>query len=55
MKIARSPASFQAQRQWGDAGREIFRLIQLAIWHRLFIKRPGVRPSPNEDPSDWTA
>lgn len=50
---SRFPALFQAQRQWGNASREIFCLMQFAIWHRLFIECPGLRPSSNEDPLDW--
>ena len=33
--------------------REIWGLMQFAIWHRLFIERPGLRPAPDEDPLDW--
>ncbi|MDD2769706.1 MAG: asparagine synthase-related protein, partial [Methylococcus sp.] len=47
------PALFQAQRRKGNAGREIFCLMQFAIWHRLFIEQPGLKPSPDEDPLDW--
>jgi asparagine synthase (glutamine-hydrolysing) len=47
------PALFQVQRKKGGASREIFCLMQFAIWHRLFIEQPGVRPTPDEDPLDW--
>jgi asparagine synthase (glutamine-hydrolysing) len=47
------PALFQAQRKKGNASREIFCLMQFAIWHRLFIERPGLKPSPDEDPLAW--
>lgn len=50
---SRFPALFQAQRQYGSASREIFCLMQFAIWHRLFIECPGLRPSSNEDLLDW--
>ncbi|MFO1418918.1 MAG: asparagine synthase (glutamine-hydrolyzing) [Methylotetracoccus sp.] len=49
------PALFEAQRRKGNATREIFCLMQFAIWHRLFIESPGLRPSPDEDPLDWMA
>jgi asparagine synthase (glutamine-hydrolysing) len=29
--------------------------MQFAIWHRLFVEQPGLRPSPDEDPLDWVA
>jgi len=37
----------------GGAAREIWSLLQFAIWHRLFIDEPGLQPSPDEDPLDW--
>lgn len=49
----RLPELFHAQRTRGGASREIFSLLQFAIWHRLFIEAPGLRPSPSEDPLDW--
>jgi len=43
----------------GRAGRgvtrEIWGLMQFAIWHRLFIEQPGLKPSPDEDPLEWVA
>lgn len=43
-----------AARQAGrGGGRELFGLMQFAIWHRLFIERPGLKPAPDEDPLDW--
>jgi asparagine synthase (glutamine-hydrolysing) len=33
--------------------REIWSLMQFAIWHYLFIEHLGKRPSPEEDPLDW--
>jgi asparagine synthase (glutamine-hydrolysing) len=47
------PALFQAQHRNGNASREIFGLMQFAIWHRLFIEHPGVKPTPDENPLDW--
>jgi asparagine synthase (glutamine-hydrolysing) len=43
------------QRAGRSAGREIMCLLPFAIWHRLFIERPGERPTPDEDPLDWIA
>ncbi|MGE5155724.1 MAG: asparagine synthase (glutamine-hydrolyzing) [Bdellovibrio bacteriovorus] len=41
-------------RQVGRGGsRELFGLMQFAIWHRLFIEQPGLRPGPDEDPLEW--
>ncbi len=34
-------------------GRELFGLMQFAIWHRLFVEAPGTRPAPEEDPIEW--
>jgi len=43
-----------AQQQAGKNNtRELFCLMQFAIWHRLFIDRPGQIPSPEENPLDW--
>lgn len=43
----------------GQAGRQVSReswgLMQFAIWHRLFIEQPGLRPAPDEDPLEWIA
>ena len=33
--------------------RELFGLMQLAIWHRLFVEEPGLTPAPDEDPLEW--
>ncbi|MDB5969467.1 MAG: hypothetical protein JWQ90_1917 [Hydrocarboniphaga sp.] len=33
--------------------REIWSLMQFAIWHRLFIERPDQRPGADEDPLAW--
>ncbi len=43
-----------AARQSGQGGsRELFGLMQFAIWHRLFIEQPGLKPDPDEDPLEW--
>jgi asparagine synthase (glutamine-hydrolysing) len=49
----RLPELFTAQRRQGKTGRLIWCLLQFAIWHRLFIEQPGVRPGLDEDPLDW--
>ena len=47
-------ADLVGARQAGRGGsRELFGLLQFAIWHRLFIEQPGLRPSPDEDPLEW--
>jgi asparagine synthase (glutamine-hydrolysing) len=43
----------EAQAARGGASREVFGLLQFAIWHRLFIESPGLAPSQDEDPLDW--
>jgi len=43
-----------AARQAGHGGeRELFGLMQFAIWHRIFIEEPGLIPAPDEDPLEW--
>ena len=38
-----------------DVTREVWSLMQFAIWHRLFVDRRGSRPRPGaeEDPLEW--
>ena len=43
----------RAQRAHGNATRELWELLQLAIWHRIFIE--GHQPSRDEDPLSWIA
>lgn len=33
--------------------REIWGLMQFAIWYRLFVEQPGIVPSKKENPLDW--
>ncbi len=47
------PDLVAARRAGHGGGRELFGLMQFAIWHRLFIEEPGIRPSPDEDPLEW--
>jgi asparagine synthase (glutamine-hydrolysing) len=43
----------QEQRHRGSAARELYGLMQFAIWHRLFVEQTGSRPASREDPLDW--
>jgi asparagine synthase (glutamine-hydrolysing) len=47
------PALFGAYRAGDNVKREIWSLMNFAIWHRLFIDKPGARPDPDQDPLDW--
>ncbi len=42
-----------AQKAGKDASREIWGLMQFAIWHRLFVEEPGRVPAAEEDPLEW--
>lgn len=52
-RVESIPALVQARQTGRGGGRELFGLLQFAIWHRLFIERPGIRPAPDEDPLEW--
>ncbi len=52
-RIEELPALFDALRAGGNVKREIWSLMNFAIWHRLLIEKPGARPAPDEDPLDW--
>jgi asparagine synthase (glutamine-hydrolysing) len=52
-RTAELPALFAAHRAGDNVKREIWSLACLAIWHRLFVERPGARPGGDEDPLDW--
>ncbi|MEY2699826.1 MAG: hypothetical protein RIQ52_581 [Pseudomonadota bacterium] len=54
-RVEQLPALFAAQRHSERYSREIFALMQFAIWHRMFIEQPGLRPQSSEDPLDWVA
>ncbi len=47
------PELVAARQQGRGGGRELFGLMQFAIWHRIFIEEPGLRPAPNENPLEW--
>jgi asparagine synthase (glutamine-hydrolysing) len=36
-----------------DVTREVWSLLQFAIWHRLFISGDGRVPGSEEDPLTW--
>ncbi len=44
---------FAAQARGKNVVREIWSMMHFAIWHRLFIEQPGIRPEPKENPLDW--
>jgi asparagine synthase (glutamine-hydrolysing) len=44
---------FRAQRRGARANREVWSLMQFAIWHRLFVESPGAKPEPESNPLDW--
>jgi asparagine synthase (glutamine-hydrolysing) len=46
-------ALLQAHQAHGSATREIWGLMQLAIWHRIFVE--GHVPGRDEDPLEWIA
>lgn len=47
------PALVAARRAGRGGARELYSLMQFAIWHRLFIEQPGHKPAPDEDPLEW--
>jgi asparagine synthase (glutamine-hydrolysing) len=46
-------ALVREQQAGGNVSRAIWGLLQIAIWHRVFIE--GRTPSRDEDPLDWIA
>jgi asparagine synthase (glutamine-hydrolysing) len=47
------PELIAARRRGRGGSRELWGLMQFAIWHRLFVERPDLRPGPDESPLDW--
>ncbi len=47
------PALVAARQASRGGARELFGLMQFAIWHRLFVESPGAVPAPEEDPLEW--
>lgn len=54
-RVAAIPALARARAAGRGPTRLLFGLLQFAIWHRLFIEQPGLRPGPREDPLAWIA
>ncbi len=52
-EVGAIPTLVAARQAGRDTGRELFGLMQFAIWHRLFIEQPGLTPGPDEDPLEW--
>lgn len=46
-------ALIENQRRFGTASRELWCVMQFAIWHRLFVEGPIQVPRTFEDPLDW--
>ena len=41
------------QQSTGGVTREVWSLMQFAIWHRMFVQRGGTVPAAEEDPLEW--
>ncbi len=37
----------------GEGIGKLWRLMHFAIWHRMFVEEPILRPAPGEDPLQW--
>jgi asparagine synthase (glutamine-hydrolysing) len=48
-------ALVENQRRFGKADRELWCVMQFAIWHRLLVEGPFQVPHTFEDPLDWIA
>jgi len=46
-------ALIRRQGQEEDAVLELWRLVQYALWHQLFVAAPGQVPGSRENPLDW--
>ena len=46
-------ALIKARQQGAPVSRELFSLLQFALWHRLFIDAPGTLPAPAENTLEW--
>ncbi len=40
----------ERQRRQGDATQHLWRILQFAVWHRLFIEGDGIMPNASENP-----
>jgi asparagine synthase (glutamine-hydrolysing) len=54
-RVEAIPDLIAARRAGRGVSRQIWGLMQFAIWHRLFVEQTRLRPSPDEDPLDWIA
>jgi asparagine synthase (glutamine-hydrolysing) len=52
-KAVRALVAARQATRGGD--RELFGLLQFAVWHRLFIDGVSQPPRPDEDVLDWVA
>ena len=52
-EVTAIPGLVAARKAGRGGSRELFGLMQFAIWHRLFIEEPGLKPGPDEDPLEW--
>lgn len=46
-------ALIKARQRGAPVSRELFSLLQFALWHRLFIDAPGSLPAPTEATLEW--
>lgn len=44
---------FNGHKAGKNMSREIWGLMQFAIWHKLFVEQPQIIPTKNENPLDW--
>ena len=44
---------FAAQRNGKNVARHIWCMMQIGIWHQLFVESVGSKPSAEENPLDW--
>ena len=52
-QVSAIPDLVRARRAGRGGSRELCGLMPFAIWHRLFIEQPGLRPCPNGGPVEW--
>lgn len=52
-EVSAIPDLVAARGQGRGGSRELFGLMQFAIWHRMFVEQPGLKPLPDEDPLEW--
>jgi asparagine synthase (glutamine-hydrolysing) len=44
---------FTAHKKGKTVTREIWSIMHFAIWQRMYITHPGIKPSDDENPLDW--